>query len=98
MEHLLWHHEMDATGDPLLQAVLRDLTWKVQRQERVVLPVRYLQTQIELARRARTLLSDENQIFLDRVLDHHLHRHGPTKSLRANELVRALRVCGEPSV
>ena len=74
---------------PLYTAIERDLTWHIDRK--IPLDHRFVQRSVRIHQRALALLTDENEIFLDRVLDLHLLSKGD-EPLRRFELLEALRV------
>ena len=80
--------DVDATR--LYAAMERDLTWIAQTRGRI--DNTFVQRTLRNNVRSLKLLSDENEILLDRVLDAHVTNE--SQPLKPLELLQALRVCG----
>lgn len=76
----------------LYTALERDLTWRADRH--IPLDKTFVQRSMRNNIRALEMMSDENEIFLDRVLDVHLLQKGGGP-LRRFELLDALRIQGD---
>ena len=80
---------MSVTMTRLYGALERDLTWHTDRE--IPLDSKFVQRNMRIHLHALDLLSDENEIFLDRVIDLHILQKGEAP-LRRFELLDALRI------